>query len=161
MKISRRITSGSENDFNLGGSNDIILEKQKSKMKLDSLSLRNVKMNFGIGLISYISFLSEYSYEKSDFEKANEYSKLYDCVLKDQTLFRSFEGWREAWRSEEYGINLRKVSLMFFGNSFAASYVRTSKIKKEYQSVYIEKIVKFYEGAANPATFKAELFNYK
>lgn len=66
---------------------------------------------------------------------------------------RSFKGWYEIWTDQKYGKSIRKLSKLFFGKSFAYSYVLNSKIKGQYWVFYYKKIKKFYEGAVNPKKF--------
>jgi len=48
------------------------------------------------------------------------------------------------------GALLRKVSLAFFSNSYASSYLNCSKIRDEYKAEYRLKIHKFRDGALFP-----------
>ncbi len=49
--------------------------------------------------------------------------------------------------NKKKGMLLREISLIFFGGSFARTYLMTSKIKREYMDVYVDCIHKFYKGA--------------
>lgn len=140
------------------GSKTKIDEKFEDEKKTESLALRNIKMNFGTGLLQFIDFKkSMYSLEQN-IEGEQKMDQLGIWVLKNHQNFRSFEGWREMWENPEFGSMLREISLEFFGNTFAESYVLNSKIKAHYQEAYIKKILKFFCGASKPSIFTSYYF---
>lgn len=126
--------------------------------KTESLALRNIKMNFGTGLLQFIEFKKSMANLEEEFEFEVKMDQLAIWVLKNHQNFRSFEGWREMWEDQDYGNSLREVSLEFFGNSFAESYVLNSKIKSHYQDAYVKKILKFFCGASKPSIFTSYYF---
>lgn len=126
--------------------------------KAESLALRNIKMNFGTGLLQFIEFKKTMAGLEGNKEVEEKMDQLGIWVLKFHQNFRSFEGWAEMWDDAEYGKDLREVSLEFFGNSFSESYVLNSKIKSHYQKAYVKKIMKFYCGAMKPSIFSSYYF---
>ena len=136
----------------------------KSNPKIESsyfnenLTFRNIKTNFGTGIVQYVEFLREMSILEKNFENQQKYREFGEWCNRNQQNFRSYEGWKIAWRDQKYGKTLRKICLDFFGNSIAKSYVLTSKIRIEYRDHYIDKVHKFFCGAAKPRLFSSPYF---
>ena len=138
------------------GDDYFIKEKIKKKCKnFKSLSLRNIKINFGKALIDFIEFQSKMYLIRKEINLSKEINLLLNWLYRENHNFRSFYGWKKLWKNLTFGKLLRKCTIKFFGKSFVFSYVKSSKIKikDEYKNEYIKKALKFYQGGKKPSSF--------
>ena len=123
------------------------------KKVFDILAEKNLKKNFGIGLIQFIDFQKNTALNNKNSIKFFQYQDIVKFLYQKHNDLRSFKGWYEIWFDKKYGRQIRKLSKQFFGKSFAYSYVLNSRIKNQYRIFYYKKIRKFYEGAIDPRKF--------
>ena len=125
-----------------------------TEKKLESLSERNLKLNFGTGLVQFLEFKKDLEDWKKNEEKAGKLKKLIEFLLKNAKQFISFAGWKALMKDETYGQDLRRACRLFFGKSFAQSYISFSKVKEEYKGIYRRKASFFEVCGRNPELMK-------
>lgn len=125
-----------------------------AERKLESLSERNLKLNFGTGLIQFLEFKKDLEEWKKNEEKAGKLKRLIAFLLKNAKQFISFAGWKALMKDETYGEDLRRACRLFFGKSFAQSYISFSKVKEEYKGIYRRKASFFERCGKNPELMK-------
>lgn len=117
--------------------------------KFESLANRNLKLNFGTGLLQYLQFKK--SRTKEDRKEARlQYQKIIDFLMSQQVSMISFAGWRNLFKDSEMGPLLRKAARRFFGKSFVRTYIEFAKVKQEYKKVYHSKVEFFRKGSKRP-----------
>lgn len=130
-----------------------------SQKDFHSKAVRNIKSNFGTGLIQFLEFRKELAeFQKQDAE-ALTCRKLLGFLRSRASAFVSFAGWKDVLTDELHGKALRRKAREFFGKSFARTYVQFGKIREEYKPVYYRKIRCFFEGAKNPHALNPASFN--
>jgi hypothetical protein len=134
------------------------LEKIDLNDKEKKLAIRNIKLNFGTGLIQFIDFKKERAAIEGNKKRARLFSKIIDWLRIEQGNFRSFDGWRDLYKDPLNGKHLRIMACVFFGKNYAKNYVNCARIRPEYKLFYRKKIKSFLQGAKNPDKFTPSNF---
>lgn len=134
-------------------------EKEQKPRNFASLANRNLKLNFGTGLLQYLEFKKDMALWKNDNKTQRFYEKIIEFILGKQSQFVSFSGWRSLLRDKTFGKELRKICRRFFGKSFVQTYIQFAKIKQEYKETYVKKVECFLEGAKNPGKLAPAVYN--
>jgi len=135
------------------------LPREKSQKNFTSLAVRNLKSNFGTGLVQFLEFRKDLAEFQKDEKEIVLCKKLLNFLRSRQNSFVSFAGWKDVLKDKEFGRMLRKKAQEFFGKSFARTYVQFGKIREEYKPVYYRKIKCFFEGCKNPELLNPTTFN--
>lgn len=138
----------------VGGRKSAQDSDEMTEKKMESLSERNLKLNFGTGLVQFLEFKKDLEDWRKNEEKAGKLKKLIEFLLKNQKQFISFAGWKALMKDETYGLDLRRACRLFFGKSFAQSYISFSKVKEEYKGIYRRKASFFERCGRNPELMK-------
>lgn len=132
---------------------------EKRSKNFTSLAVRNLKSNFGTGLIQFLEFQRDLAEFKKDEKETQICRRLLNFLRSRLNSFVSFDGWKDLLKDKEYGKALRKKAKEFFGKSFARTYVQFGKIREEYKPIYHRKIKCFFEGCKNPELLNPSTFN--
>ena len=135
------------------------LQKPNCSKNFTSLAVRNLKSNFGTGLIQFLEFQRDLAEFKKDEKEAQICKKLLNFLRSRLNSFVSFDGWKDLLKDKEYGKAMRRKAKEFFGKSFARTYVQFGKIREEYKPIYHRKIKCFFEGCKNPELLNPATFN--